>query len=943
MKNNLTLYVDNQLVEMGIQTIDLRLNAVNFNPVYTKSSQAEYSFSFDIPSTPVNDKIFDYSNNLSKKNKFKRRYNAKAYVGEILIFEGHLIINSYNGKNKVYNVNIVDIKVYDANDIFGDDTLDKIKWMIDYQGAATINAANADPSSKYKFPLVAYGKFQKVPYYSDDVADDYTSNFTIDEYNRFWHNSFPPSLNVLELTKKAFEQYGYNVGGSAFDDPYLSNIFASYSIADDQDPKYNLGNTKFGQIDISGSFSTASKTYSWSQDHHFPYRKVVQTLSNNGIATDQYNYTTSNIWNIINESQPTISESPNYLYNPDECLVIIPNDGFYEISLEITNGQLQNPETTFTGYQQWMSLTYSENLVQHDIPITRNLTGETPLEIQLVKNYDNDVELIKGKNNVRWGNGNPNDLNYLYVDDEGTLRYSVNKKEWTTCYPHQEKMQSESPTDDSQITAGALGASASNGFTHHNRDRENTGSKRYYYGYGYVPTYNGIFPYDTTVSPNFLCGFSTFDGGTVSVVKNGPSWDRGNTIETEVFANVHGLDFLTKENDGTSQVIHTTYNKNTYNNAPYSFCNAASASFGGKVYMCAKLNKGDKLELLAIQRNFNETSGTTYTVSGNYHLKIRAISPSSYAKLQENPDFGYNYQTEFPVQLNLCNFCNKETKISDWITSVSDALNLEITQNGNNITINSNKSFSKRKTLGLIDIDDRVNAYISEVESKRIDFPSKFAVQWTISEDEFGFVDSAGEHIDDEDWKEYADSGYTVIKVSDDIWNKDEQTESVQFSYSWYHPYEYNLYAHDEIININVIGNDEQYIDDRHDANDSMSKDSYSATQRFWYVKQPTNITLPLASYGNESVYITTTQNNYQDFYLSYKNTEKSLLTEYFNGSFVDSSSNEVHLKDVLLSPDEYKQLKGGSMVKFDKDAYLVEKVENYSYLEQMADLTLYK
>ena len=143
MKNSLQLYVDNQLVELGVQTIDLKLNLVNFNPVYTKSKQSEYSFSFDIPSTPVNDKIFDYANNLSKRNKFKRRYIAKAYVDEILIFEGNLIINSYSSKNKTYKVNLVTIKVYEPEDIFGEDKLTDIKWMVDYQGAATINAINA--------------------------------------------------------------------------------------------------------------------------------------------------------------------------------------------------------------------------------------------------------------------------------------------------------------------------------------------------------------------------------------------------------------------------------------------------------------------------------------------------------------------------------------------------------------------------------------------------------------------------------------------------------------------------------------------------------------------------------------------------------------------------------------------------------------------------------
>ena len=951
-KNDLTLYVDNQLVELGVQTPEISLNLVNFNPIYTKSSQSEYSFSFDIPSTPVNDKIFDYSNNLSKKNKFKRRYNCKVYCGEVLIFSGNLIINSYNAKTKVYNCNVVQVKVYNAEDIFGDDTLPKIKWEVDYQGAATINAINADATTKYKFPLVAYGKFQKVPYYRDDVAADYTSNFIIDGYNRFWHNSFPPSLNVLELIKRAFEQYGYNVGGSAFNDPYLSNIYASYNIADGQDPDYNVGNSKFGQLDISGTFTTADKTKSWSQDLSFPYRKVKEAINSitkgmTYIGLEQYNFKTTHIWNALTTSTPTISESPNYVYNPEECLIIAPASGFYEITLEVSNGQLLQPNTQFTTFNQWYASYYHEEPMQQvNMEATRDLLGETPVEIQLVRNYDDNLELIKGKNNVKYFDGNPNHSSITYRGWSYTGDTVSNKKTWTTCYPHQSLFASESPTETGSTTQSAVENNASliekqtkGGFTGGARTNE-----RYYGMWGYVQKDNAVMPYDTIVSPIFLCGFSTFDGNTVSILKNGKSWDRANTIETEVFANVDGLDRLKINNNGQTEIEHTTRDENTYNNSPANYFNCSSTSFQGKVHMSTYLEKGDKVELMIVQRDFNEGNATTYVVQGNYHLNIKAISPKSYTKLRENPAFGYGYPTEFPYLLNLCNFTNKETKISDWINNVADALNLEISQDGYNITINSNKSFSKRKTLGLVDIDDRVNSFISEVESQRIDFPSKFSVEWNISEEEFGFVSSVpDEYINDEDWKDYADSGYTIIKVSEDIWNTDESKESVQFSYSWYYPYRYTLDSNDLIMNINVIGNDDLYIDDMHDANDSMSKDSYSDTQRFFYISPQSNLTLPLASYGNESVYITTTQNNYEDFWLSYKNTEKSLLSEYFNGSFVNSSANEVLIKDVLLSPEEYKQLKGGAMVKFDRDAYLCEKIENYSYLEKQANLLLYK
>lgn len=939
-KNNLIIYADNQQLELGVQTIDLRLNLVNFNPIHTKSSQSQYSFSFDMPSTPLNDKIFGYANNLSKPNKFNKRYAAKVYIGEVLIFEGSLIINSYNAKTKVYNCNIVTVKVYDSNDIFGDDTLTKIKWMVDYQGASTINAINNDTTSKYKFPLVAYGKFQKVPYYTDDVASDYTSNFIIDGYNRFWHNSFPPSLNVLELLKKAFEQYGYNVGGSAFNDPYLSNIFMSYSINDGQDPTYNIGNDKFGRVHITnGTYNTNNLDY-WTQDLTFPYRKVKEPINNEMPYTgiEQYNYSDVNLWNILGNG--TLS-GLCYMYDPNERLIIIPSDGFYEITLEVS-GSMNDSSSTFQA-AQWYGDYAAGKLVSpsdadpHMVTVRKDFNGETPLEIQLIKNYDDNVELIKGRRNIEYINGDPNieTINYnVWITQPESIQ---NKLSWQTDFPHQALLGAwRCPTKEENVTRMALmrnfGEASSDGKASHQNQNI----------LGYMHKIGETMPYDPVVSSDFICGFSTMDNGqTVSVIKDGYSWEAATTVDMHSFANVMGMECVKVKEGGGYIITPTTINQNTYNNAPQNYFNNSSVSFNGKVHVAVWLNKGDKLELLAVQRDYN---GAKYSATINYNLDIRAITPKNWKIVKADPSFAYGINTEFPYQLNLCNFLNEETKISDWINNVADALNLNIEQQANNITINNNKSFSKRKTLGLIDIDDRVNSFISELESKRIDFPSKFGVQWSISEDEFGFVDSCSdEHINDDDWADYADSGYTIIKVSEDIWNTDETTESVQFSYNWQHPYEYTLNNTNEIINISVIGNDSLYVDDRHNIDDSMSKDSYSDTQRFFYVSPRSNLTVPLASYGNESVYITLTQNNYEDFYLSYKNTEKSLLSEYFNGNFVNSSANEVLIKDVLLSPDEYKQLKGGAMVKFDRDAYLCEKIENYSYLENQADLLLYK
>ena len=69
---------------------------------------------------------------------------------------------------------------------------------------------------------------------------------------------------------------------------------------------------------------------------------------------------------------------------------------------------------------------------------------------------------------------------------------------------------------------------------------------------------------------------------------------------------------------------------------------------------------------------------------------------------------------------------------------------------------------------------------------------------------------------------------------------------------------------------------------------------------------------------------------NYQDVYLnlSYKNTEESLLTQYFNvNAYLASNYAEV---EVYLSADEYNRIKNGSLIHFDSDLYIPIEINGY-------------
>ena len=246
------LWVNQQLVELSSQeSLNLRINNVLFNPTKTSTKQAEYSYSFDIPSTPNNNRIFEYANNLAKMNKFRARYKAEVYADGEMIFDGSLTIQKYSAKEKKYTCNLVNIKINTLDEIFGDMVMTDLKWEVPFNGAPTINDVNENGFSKYFFPLVSYGVFQKNYVTKDEVGATYTPKHTLDKYNKWWVETFYPSLNVVETMKKAFEQKGYTVGGNVWTNPDINWIYASCNLANEQVPIYNLGNPKFGQLKIN--------------------------------------------------------------------------------------------------------------------------------------------------------------------------------------------------------------------------------------------------------------------------------------------------------------------------------------------------------------------------------------------------------------------------------------------------------------------------------------------------------------------------------------------------------------------------------------------------------------------------------------------------------------------------------------------------------------------
>ena len=919
------------------ESLNLRMNSVLYDPSSTNITQADYSFSFQIPSTPRNDKALGYANNLSMPNKFHSRYSAEVYADGQLVFKGSMTVDSYDHGDKLYECHLVNIKRNTVQEIFGDATLNEIPWEVEFDGAPTINEANKDYDNGYWFPLVCYGAFQKNPSVEDEIQDEYTSKFVFDKYNKWWVESFYPSLSVTELLRKAFQWKGYDVTGDVFRDQRYSMIYASANLAQDQSPDYNVGNPKFGKISLHSDFSNSGRYYERMniQDLSFPYYKVRQRdfrLTSDGNLSE-YNFATIDWWNLLDSRSATVTvNNDNYMFDPGEQVIVIPKSGWYRIGMK-ARVVLNDPNTTFTATQWYCSLSGPDaQLEEKAITLKKDLMFITPVEVQLIRNYNDNIELIKGNTNIEWATGDPNQETYTY----GYWRQYVgnplpewventypNRTIWTTEFPHQDLIGTKSPTELNDLT---IITQPRRGIG--NPPPSSSDSKTVIEGY--ITPFPSPISYDPAVSEGFIMGLSSFGGGNTAIIKNGYSWSNASSIENKVMANVSGLTAVML--DGSKKP--TNYGANTYPNAPTnrytSFDNEIGRGFSGETYCLVWLEKNDRVEPVVIQRDFGDTQ--KYDVDVTLDLTIEAFSDRSNYQLRAD-NIGYNSPVEFPDKLNLTNFCNSGTSVATWVNNVLTAFNWTLTQDGNLVSIDSYDKITRNNISYAVDIDDRTSE--QDAVSEAIEYPRSMSVRYQVNTDEWGFEQSVPkEWIDTDEWKEHGDSGYTVIELSNDTYQTSESTVQTNFSYTWYDTFTYHHVdsagtENPASIDIRIpVIEESQYMADGYGYEEAMKHDGYSRTQRFWYRTQPSQESVFLSDHMHEQVYLAYPTNDWRGFNLSYKDTETSLLTECFD-VIPMLSSNYVTL-DVYLSPDEYVAIRNGALVHFDSDLYYTAEINGY-------------
>ena len=936
--HKVNLVVNNQIVELeNEKSLNLRMNNILYDPTKISSTQAEYSFSFDIPITPKNTRIFDFANILSKVNKFTKLYEAVVYGDGNEIFRGQLKIASIEDSR--FKCNLVSVKVNKIEDIFGDSTMNQISWYVPYEGIDTIDSVNKDMTTNYYFPLVCYGVFQKKPRatYSNEY-NAYTSKYLFDKYNLWYAETFTPSVKLTELIKKMFEQKGYNVTGDIFEDDIAKDIYLSTHLADKQIPIYNVGNPTQGAIEVNfkmwtGKWRTFGTHASSSYVHNLSYN-LMYPYDYAGYVDGSKTYNFKQV--IITEAFKTAYEYQasmphdtrvDYLYGTEfsqnndnlyrDGYIVIPADGAYkiemDINIDISDNEAQEGALIYEGGQQ------VQKTVSHS-------WEAMPVEVQLTRNC-NDTELIHGY--------------------DGKI---------CTVYPH------EAPNTAQTNTTGTRPGGTSSGGTRPGNMGQGYGSYRgsrsiesrgVYetdpdapdpedFNMGFMPKQGYMLCYDQLANSNFICGFSSI-GNCPSVIKNGYSWS--SEVDTEMHSRYNCGGYYGVNWDSTNSEYNwksTTFNSNNYPGTSLDMVQDDGA-FKKKCHVSCVvwLNRNDMLSLKVVERMYE---GATYkedswpnremqydphyfsVVSGS--VKVSAYSPN--VGDLTSTDLNYNNDTKFDKELNLGQFLNKEVKQSDFVNNFIKAFNLTVQQNGNNVNLNKNY-IDFTRMLTPINLDNRVNNKNITIEP--IDYPSSMRINYNIDDEEAGFYNSVPyPEINYDNWKDYADVGSEKVQMTS---NEDAQESdaSLTNSYTWYANFKYNKYADDNITILDVINlslpiiSKDEYMIENYKYEESMKVDGKGLPQRWWF-RQPVNMDVQFETVNHAFVNPSIPINTKDGFTLNYKNDDNTLLTRYFN--ITAYTSSDMIEFECYLSPDEYVLLKKGAPIQINSDIYYTCSITGY-------------
>lgn len=903
-----TLIINGKEAELYSQEdINLRINNVIYDPSKITTSTAEYSFSFALPKSGVNNKIFDNANDHAKVGKFGKNYSCEVYADGELIFNGTLRLKSIEAED--YKCNLVSIKQNKIEDIFGDHKMNELKWYIPFVGIDTINITNQSDTSDYFFPFVSYGCFQKEPEATYGDVNVYSSKYDLDKTLLVYQETFPPSPKITTLVKKLFEQYGYVADGDIFSDEIADKIYLSEYLKDEQDPNYNIGGSS-GKCTVN--FSARNMQISGTSSYsllHGDEGTLTYGYAPNASKRETKNFNTVNVydvWNMVNLNSSRFQAAEVSTDNPwlyrNNCIVI-PSTGLYKITLKATVSVFGH------SFKAGVYSGYNDDLVEITVNPT-NIWGEaTPVELQIVRN-ENEVELIHGYN--------------------GTDK---------TVYPHEAGPESIYPRGNGRNPVRGDRRDTARG------DRRPTANSANAAEW-YIPQQYQMMHYDPYVSPNFICGFSSI-GRCISFMKNYNSWATADGLVTTQFQSA-GYDKVTSNSIGagdTTSTERSDYHQQKYIGAPVDrFLYNSTSQYTGRVSGIFYFNKNDIIMCKAVLRKYMDSPNSDnkrwklcdygFEITDG-QFKIEALSPNEDYATNVSRD-AWRLPTQFDKDLNIGEFLNAEEKISDFVNNFIKMFNLSVTQEGNTIFFNKQSQNLMEKKVP-VDLDDRVD--IRRCTAEPIEYPKSMRVKFNIDDEEAGFYNSVpNDHVNDNDWKDWADVGSEKVMLDEYNESADDEEVSLAMSHCWYMPFKLRVYSTNPgnedketwsgNVNLPVISKDEWMIDN-YKMEESMQNDGKGQRQRMWFRTIADKKKYLVDNVYNKQIYLAIPKGvDDNGFELSYKNKENTLLTRYYN--ILSMPNSNLISVEAYLTPSEYMRIKNGAPIKVGGDIYITCEIKGY-------------
>ena len=937
---NIELYINKKLCDIqSPDRLGVRLNRVLINPSELNTKDAQYSYSITIPSTPANDAIFGYANVEEVKNKFNHIYTAQLYVDSIRIFDGQFKISQIDSDGS-YKGNLVVPVKKTIKDIFGDKKMTEIEgeWKLDLSDPQNegrplamvdmLNKYNADKGRPACiFPLVLYGLLPKVP---KDGEGNYSGKTHWDKYVRLGIQDFPPSINCLEAIKNIFNYYKdvegnkYHIGGSAFDDARLANLYMSYQNQTNYQQEWNWGH--LGKFRIKGSWTNFKKDENNTKTfEHYFHRNDDGGRWNHFYTANLFGSSMIDI-EYIKDGGTNIFESSTKVAKFKEdrknIHITIPQSGLYKIQLQVDLKVRSDP------------FTESDNGYKY---IGGNNPFNTPYEEVKRNDFTNSRYEVKLLRDFGEGSFDIDDLKFdatLYRDnlpqnnDSKMTRYFPVPGGCNEGVFDGNCIQMIDPLQNMKLVSGFR-------WGEYGKSKITNGEvKPYYYDKELAPN-----PLEEDLDTPFEYRYNR-----IMAIKHGWSWDNKFSQKNKIYSAIHSPGY--KKIQGTdpdkeSESVEADSLTNLFNvivkDAPNRIENIDSMTGKGKLNQIVWLDKGEHLTLVSVTSSGHSKGNEGWMVHDiDFTLDVEPFRTNPEWITVNNKGTGtvpmnWNDSSDFKKDyINLFKFLPSEQKIDEWLDNFCKAFNLQLTQpEDGKFELNVKQSKHAVSIPSLIDLDNK--ASIARRTNEPLGLPSEFKLGFKINEEEEGYVK--------------ADAGNKDGGGSFFTGNLDGQVvpQTSNFSYNWFKKITKDIVTGrdgegEDImgtieLELPVITNKEIWNEDGEDYAQMVKKLYTNYSQRFWYKSdelynvgiiwnnhdEQRDLLLPHLQSGVSRENILT---------LDYYNNPNSILTTYFNIIATDDS-NYTYV-ECYLSPDEYEQMDGSKLVKLNGDLYYIAAIEGY-------------